>query len=88
MFNLKFKKSSIDKNINSLNEKNIEKPCDIAIYEDNLKVLTNNQKKIVKKLDKKIIETDSVTELLIKITKDISNYVEWKWILSPRLQVR
>lgn len=76
MFNLKFKKSSIDKNINSLNEKNIEKPCDIAIYEDNLKVLTNNQKKIVKKLDKKIIETDSVTELLIKITKDISNYVE------------
>ncbi len=45
MFNFKLKKSSIDKNINSLNEKNIEKPCNIAIYEDNLKVLTNNQKK-------------------------------------------
>ncbi len=53
MFNLKFKKSSIDKNINSLNEKSIEKPCDITIYEDNLKALTNNQKKIVEKLDKK-----------------------------------
>ncbi|MCC5438474.1 ABC transporter substrate-binding protein [Clostridium botulinum] len=76
MFNFKLKRSSIDKNINSLNEKNIEKPCNIAIYEDNLKVLTNNQKKIVDKLDKKIIETDSVTELLIKMTKDISNYVE------------
>lgn len=32
--------------------KNIEKPCNIAIYEDNLKVLTNNQRKIVDKLDK------------------------------------
>jgi len=76
MFNLKSKKSSVDENINILKEKNIDTPCNIAIHEDKLKLLTNNQKKIVEKIDKKIVETDSVTELLIKITRDISNYVD------------
>ncbi len=76
MFNLIFKKSSMDEDINTLKEKNIDIPCNITIHEDKLKLLTNNQKKIVEKIDKKIAETDSVTELLIKITKDISNYVD------------
>ncbi|WP_251862567.1 ABC transporter substrate-binding protein [Clostridium sp. Marseille-Q2269] len=76
MFNLKSKKYSRDRNINILNEKTIEKPCNVNIREDKLQVLTNNQRKIVGKLDKKIMETDSVTELLIKMIKDISSYVE------------
>ncbi|EJO5348859.1 chemotaxis protein [Clostridium botulinum] len=76
MFNLKLKKSSVDESITDLNEKTIENPDNIENCEDKLNFLTNNQRKIVEKLDKKIIETDSVTELLIKITKDISNYVD------------
>ncbi|GAA0739332.1 ABC transporter substrate-binding protein [Clostridium oceanicum] len=77
-FNLKSKNKKYNTKDPLSYDKNISKDKG-SIYNEKennrLTLLTSNQEKIVTKIDKKIGETDSVTETLISITENISNYV-------------
>lgn len=70
-----FNKDKSSKKINNKQEDNyiINKN---NTYNNILYLLTNNQEKIVTKINNKILETNSVTEELIEMTKNISNYIE------------
>ncbi|NEZ47031.1 chemotaxis protein [Clostridium niameyense] len=70
-----FNKSKSYKKINN-NLDNNKKDTHIVNKNNILYLLTNNQEKIVTKINNKILETNSVTEELIEMTQNIGNYIE------------